>query len=196
MFCILDHTISMTSTGCIPANTAHLKHSLPVPLILTTALRVCIQSDGGTNAQALNGSRCHNDSYKETKCEKTQPEPFCSYTSMKFNNSWRSTSLRGGGASTYTATIFNVIVTGGCVTGAGSTALWKTTSTAIWKLYVLRFCWRFIITGLKTMVRKPICLPQAFSLDSSCLGFFDFVPIKGGDRSHPSISIFIYNIYI
>ena len=38
----------------------------------------------GTNARALNGSRCHNDSCTETKFEKSQPEPFCSYTSMKF----------------------------------------------------------------------------------------------------------------
>ena len=77
---------ALASTGCMPANTAHLKQSFPVPLILTTALRVCIQLGSGTNALALNGSRCHNDSCKETKFEKAQPEPFTSYTSMKFNS--------------------------------------------------------------------------------------------------------------
>ena len=44
--------------------------SLPVPLILTIALRVCILSGSATNALALNGSRCHNDSCKETNFEK------------------------------------------------------------------------------------------------------------------------------
>ena len=62
---------ALASTGwCMPANTADLKQSSPVPLILTTAQRVCIQLGGGTNALALNGSRCHNDSCKETKFEK------------------------------------------------------------------------------------------------------------------------------
>ena len=94
----------------MPANTAHLKQSFAVPLILTTALRICIQSGSGTNALALNGSRCHNDSCKETKFENTQSETLCSYTSMKFYR--RSTSLRGGGASTYAATISDVSVSG------------------------------------------------------------------------------------
>ena len=46
----------LTSTGCVPANTAHLKQSSPVPLIFRTALRVCIQLGSGTNAQALSGA--------------------------------------------------------------------------------------------------------------------------------------------
>ena len=45
----------LPSTGCMPANTAHLRQSFPVPLIVTTTLRVCIQLGSGTNALALNG---------------------------------------------------------------------------------------------------------------------------------------------
>ena len=123
------------STGCMPANAANLKQSFPLPLILTTALRVYIQLGSGTNALALNGSRFHNDSCKDTRFERNKSEPFCSYTYMKFK-SCRFTSLRGG-TSAYTATISDVSVTGCCVITAGSTALWKTTSTAIWNLYAL-----------------------------------------------------------
>ena len=62
---------ALASTGRMPAITAHLKQSFPVPLILTTSPRVCIQLGSGTNALALNGSRCHNDSCKVTKLENT-----------------------------------------------------------------------------------------------------------------------------
>ena len=53
------------------------------------------------------------------------------------------------GIETVTA---DVRVTGGCVTTAGSTALWKTTVTAIWNLYARCSCWYFVITGVKTAI--------------------------------------------
>ena len=108
-------------------NTVHLKQSSPVPVILTTVICVCIQLGSGTNALALYGSRCHSNSCKETKFENTQPEPFCFYTSMKFNSGWWLC---------YYSRINRFV---------------ENNADSNLK-HALCFCWKSIITGLKTAI--------------------------------------------
>ena len=113
---------SCTFTGCIPANTAHLKQSSPVPVTLTTSLFAWIHRGSGMYALPRKVSSCHGVNCNDSKWENTHPDPFSLNTSIKFSNC-RLTLSRGGTVSAYTAIISEVRVTGGCVTTLGSTAL-------------------------------------------------------------------------
>ena len=64
------------STGCIPANTAHLKQSSPVPVTLMTALFAWIHGGSGMYALPRKGSSCHNVNWRDSKWENTHPDPF------------------------------------------------------------------------------------------------------------------------
>ena len=69
------------------------------------------------------GTSCHNAKCNDWKFENTHPDPYNLNTSMKFN-SCRLMSSRGVAVSAaYTAIIYEVWVTGVCVTTLGSTAL-------------------------------------------------------------------------